>query len=165
MQCHAHPPCSCPIALRIPLLPLLHQHSSQCFTQCLNMLFCPFHFICRVNHSLLSNGALANIHILFTQGRSARVWLHLHHYPPQITMCSKGPFKRGRIWPLSITGHLQFPSPSKALGPTLHLHPGLCCDICSQTERQREKVALPAVPGEDWCWAEPSARRAAHLYI
>ena len=33
VQCHACPPCSCHTALRIPLLPLLHQHSSQGFIQ------------------------------------------------------------------------------------------------------------------------------------
>lgn len=33
LQCHMCPPCSCHTALRIPLLPLLHQHSTQGFIQ------------------------------------------------------------------------------------------------------------------------------------
>lgn len=54
----------------------------------------------------------------------------------------KKALENDRTYPLISTGHLQLPSPSKALVTPPCSGSSLWCDICSQAERQREKVSL-----------------------
>lgn len=125
----------------------------------------PISLFCSFNHDVLSNGALANTYILFTQQRSAKVLLHLHHFPLQIVMCSKRPLEMTGSIPRSALGTCSFHHFQRLWGHPPCSCSSLGCDICSQAEWQREKVSLSKVPWEDSSWAEPTVTRAVHIYI
>lgn len=86
-------------------------------------------------------------------------------FPCKLWCVQKRPFKMTGSSPWTALGTCSFHHLQRLLGHSWHSRSGLWCDICSQAERQREKVSLAEVPWEDSSWAEPTVRKAADIYI
>lgn len=140
-----------------PAQPALH-------SGCLNMLYCPSHFSAGLTMMCCQTGLCKHIHPIYLEKISQSLVTSA-----SLSSANCDVFKKAlanvRTCASISTGHLQLPSPSKALVSPSHWCSSLWCDICSQAERQREKLSLSTVPWEDSSWAEPTLRRAAHIYI
>lgn len=166
VQCHACPPCSCHTALRIPLLLLLHQHSSQGFTQDVWTCYTALSTWSTDLTTMSSQTGLWQIHISYLPRKDQPESGYIHiTFPCKLWCVQKRPFKMTGSSPWTALGTCSFHHLQRLLGHSWHSRSGLWCDICSQAERQREKVSLAEVPWEDSSWAEPTARTAAHIYI